>query len=73
MFVGGAKKVQLTSDVACLYEVLTQTQISHGRIFGADVAGEAALLVKQQILVGVVTWTILTVSAQKLCQIDMLI
>ena len=73
VFVGGAKKLQLTSNLECFYEVLTQTQIAHGRISDTDVAGEVALLVKQQILVCVVTWMILTDSVRKRYQVDMLI
>ena len=69
----GAKKVQLTSNVERLSAVLIQTQIARGRIFDADMASEASLLAKQQILAGAASQMISLASAQKRSLIDLLI
>ena len=67
----GAKKVQLTSNVERLSAVLIQTQIARGRIFDADMASEASLLAKQQILAGAASQMISLASAQKRSLIDL--
>ena len=50
-----------------------QTQIARGRIFDADMAGEASRLAKQEILAGAASQMISLASVQKRSLIDTLI